>query len=84
MYKTFLQLETITLYIWTLKFVDIFCYKLQIWMWILFPIEKIIKTISIMQGDQTYYRWDAKINIWKIKMSFFHMCALKWNVFKNP
>jgi hypothetical protein len=30
MYKTFLQLETITLYIWTLKFVDIFCYKLQI------------------------------------------------------
>ncbi len=78
MYKTFFQLEMITLYIWTFKFVDIFCYKLQIWMWTFLPMEKIIKKISITQGDQSYYRWDAKIKMWKTKKNYFFTCVL-WN-----
>jgi hypothetical protein len=37
---TFFHLEIITLYLWTFKFVNLFCYKLQIGMWNYFPMEK--------------------------------------------
>jgi hypothetical protein len=39
----FLQLLIIVLYIWTFKYVDIFCYMLQTWMGTLFHMENFKK-----------------------------------------
>jgi len=42
-----------------LKFVNLLCDKLQIWMWTLF-------SISITRVNQTYYRWHVIIKIQKM------------------